>query len=167
MWRASCQDPIPAELQDKVTLTLSCLVEASPNSRRHRTSPVVLGEQASMEKKTQRVQRISTTLADLSAQGLNAQAVHDLLTMCVRGRSLQLRQTCHDLLVPPHSTRHHLSLVFFYLPNLKDLVWALQFSGMLPLHGVLGRRSFPHYWQQPSHQTQTPSSMQHHDSEPN
>ena len=25
VWRASCQDPIPAELQDKIKLTLSCL----------------------------------------------------------------------------------------------------------------------------------------------
>ena len=39
IWRASCQDPIPAELQDKVRLTLSCLEGASPNSRRHRTQP--------------------------------------------------------------------------------------------------------------------------------
>ena len=34
-----------------------------------------------MEKTTQRFQRIATTLADLNAEGLNAQAVNDLLTM--------------------------------------------------------------------------------------
>ena len=36
-----------------------------------------------MEKTTQRFQRIATTLADLNAEGLNAQAVNDLLTMHV------------------------------------------------------------------------------------
>ena len=29
---------------------------------------------------------------------------------------------------------------------------------MLPLHGVLGSRSFPHRWQQPGHKSQTPFS---------
>ena len=37
-------------------------------------SPVVLGEQATMEKATQHFQRIATTFADLNADGLNAQA---------------------------------------------------------------------------------------------
>ena len=36
-----------------------------------------------MEKTTQRFQRIATTLADLIAERLNAQAVNDLLTMYV------------------------------------------------------------------------------------
>ena len=45
--------------------------------------PILLGEQASIEKTTQRFQRIATTLADLNAEGLNAQAVNDLLTMYV------------------------------------------------------------------------------------
>ena len=56
------------------------------------------------------------------------------------------------------------SLLFFLPPKLGGLGVG---SAVQRLHGVLGRRSFPHYWQQPSHQTQTPSSMQHHDSEPN
>ena len=43
-----------------------------------------LVEQATMEKKTQRFQRIATTLADLDAEGLNAQAVNDLLTIYSR-----------------------------------------------------------------------------------
>ena len=34
-----------------------------------------------MEKTTQRFQKIATTLADLSAEGLNAQTVNDLLTI--------------------------------------------------------------------------------------
>ena len=50
-------------------------------------SPVFLGEQASMEKTTQRFQRIATTLADLNAEGLNAQSVNDLLTMYVGAAS--------------------------------------------------------------------------------
>ena len=40
-----------------------------------------------MEKTTQRFQRIATTLADLNAEGLNAQAVNDLLTMFVGATS--------------------------------------------------------------------------------
>ena len=40
-----------------------------------------------MEKTTQRFQRITTTLADLDAEGLNAQAVNDLLTMYVGAAS--------------------------------------------------------------------------------
>ena len=50
-------------------------------------SPVVLGEQTTMEKTTQRFQKIATTLADLNAEGLNAQAVNDLLTMYVGAAS--------------------------------------------------------------------------------
>ena len=40
-----------------------------------------------MEKTTQRFQRISTTPADLGAEGLNAQAVNDLLTTYVGAAS--------------------------------------------------------------------------------
>ena len=54
---------------------------------------VLLGEQASMEKTTQRFQKIATTLADLNARGLNAQAVNDLLTMYVG---------CRKSTRPPH-----------------------------------------------------------------
>ena len=55
----------------------------------------------------------------------------------------------------------------FHLSNLGDLVWALQFSGTKLFHGVLGNRSFPHKWKQPSHQTQqTLFSTQHQDSGP-
>ena len=83
MWKGSCQDPIPPEFQDKVTLTLSFLQihgDIEP-------SPVVLGEQTTTEKTTQRFQRIAVTLADLNAEGLNAQAVNDLLTMYVGAAS--------------------------------------------------------------------------------
>ena len=67
---ASCRDPIPPEFQDKVTLTLSCLGGHLQNHGDIEPSPVVLGEQATMEKTTQRFQRIATTLADLNAEGL-------------------------------------------------------------------------------------------------
>ena len=83
IWRASCQDPIPSELQDKVRLTLSCLGGHLQIHGDIEPSPVVLGEQASMEKTTQRFERIATTLADLNAEGLNGQTVSDLLTMYV------------------------------------------------------------------------------------
>ena len=87
VWRASCQDPIPPEFQDKVKLTLSCLGGHLQVHDDLEPSPVVLGEQATMEKTTQRFQRIATTLADLNAEGLNAQAVNDLLTMYVGAAS--------------------------------------------------------------------------------
>ena len=87
VWRASCQDPIPPEFQDKVKLTLSCLGGHLQIHGGTEPSPVVLGEQATMEKTTQRFQRIATTLADLKAEGLNAQAVNDLLTMYVGAAS--------------------------------------------------------------------------------
>ena len=67
--------------QDKVTLTLSCLSEHLQIHGDTEPSPVVLGEQTAMEKTTQRFQKIATTLADFNAEGLNAQAVNDLLTM--------------------------------------------------------------------------------------
>ena len=140
-WRASCQDPIPAELQDKVRLTLFCLGSHLQIDGDIEPSPVILGEQASMEKTTQRFQRIASTFADLNAEGFNAQSVNDLLTVyvgtasqhvlrmsfCARIRSSQLRQAGHDFLVPPHSARRHLSIIFFCPSNLEDLMWALQF----------------------------------------
>ena len=35
VWKGSCQDPIPPEFQEKVTLTLSCLVRTSTNPWRY------------------------------------------------------------------------------------------------------------------------------------
>ena len=83
IWKGSCQDPIPLELQDKVTLTLSCLGGHQQIHGNTEPSLVVLGEQATMEKTTQRFQKIATTLADLNAEGLNVQTVNDLLSMYV------------------------------------------------------------------------------------
>ena len=78
-----------------------------------------------MEKTPQRHQRIATTLADLNAEGLNAQAVNDLLTMYVGAASQHVLRMSFvpeqearnfdrqvDLLGPPHPTRHNLSVVF-------------------------------------------------------
>ena len=84
VWKGSCQDPIPPEFQDKATLTHSCLGGHLQIHGDVEPSPVVLGEQATMEKTTQRFQKIATTLADLDAEGLNVQAVNDLLTVWVQ-----------------------------------------------------------------------------------
>ena len=48
-WRASCQDPIPPELHDKVKFTLSCGGHLQIHGDIE-PSPIVLGEQTSMEK---------------------------------------------------------------------------------------------------------------------
>ena len=87
VWKFSCQDPIPPEFQDKVTLTLSCLGGHPQIHGDTEPSPVVLGEQTTMDKTTQRFQKIATTLADLNAEGLNVQTVNDLLTMYVGAAS--------------------------------------------------------------------------------
>ena len=87
VWKGSCQDPVPPEFQDKVTLTLSCLGGHLQIHGDTEPSPVVLGEQATMEKTTQRFQKVATTLADLNAEGLNVQTVNDLLTMYVAAAS--------------------------------------------------------------------------------
>ena len=82
MWRASCQDPIPHELLDKVKPALSCLGGHLQIPWYIEPSPIVLGEQASMEQTTERFRAIASTLAELSAEGLNAQTVEtNLLSM--------------------------------------------------------------------------------------
>ena len=79
IWKGSCQDPIPPEFQDKVTLTLSCL---GGHLQIHGdTDPQLFWESR------QRFQKIATTLADLNAEGLNVQTVNDLLTMYVGAAS--------------------------------------------------------------------------------
>ena len=86
VWKGTCQNH-PPEFQDKVTLTLSCLGGHLQIHGDTEPSPVVLGERATMEKTTQRLQKIATTLADLNAEGLNVQTVNDLLTMYVGAAS--------------------------------------------------------------------------------
>ena len=63
VWKGSCQDPVPPEFQDKVTLTLSCLGGHLQIHGDTEPSPVVLGEQTTMEKTTQRFQKIATSMA--------------------------------------------------------------------------------------------------------
>ena len=87
VWKGSCQHPIPPEFQDKVTLTLSCLGGHLQIHGDTEPSPVVLGEQATMEKTILRFQKIATTLADLNAEGLKVQIVNDPLTMNVGAAS--------------------------------------------------------------------------------
>ena len=156
MWKGSCQDPIPPEFQDKVTLTLSCLGGHLQIHGDTEPSPVVLGEQATMEKTTQRFQKIATTLADLNAEGLNAQAVNDVLTMCVGAASQHVlrmsfvpEQEAHNFDRQVMTFWSHLihrditSRCFFYPSSLVDLEWALQFNATRLLHGARGSRSSP------------------------
>ena len=65
IWKGSCQDPIPLEFQDKVTLTLSCLGGHLQIHGDTDPSQVVLGEQATMEKTTQRFQKIKVSMCRL------------------------------------------------------------------------------------------------------
>ena len=156
MWKGSCQDTIPPEFQDKVTLTLSCLGRHLQLHGDIEPSPVVLGEQASTEKATQRFQGIATTLADLNAEGLNAQAVNDLLTMYVGAASQHVlrmnfvpEQETHNFDRQVATFWSHLvqrditSPFFFYTSSLADLEWALQFNATRLLHGARGSRSSP------------------------
>ena len=156
VWKGSCQDPTPPEFQDKVTLTLSCLGGHLQIHGDAEPSPVVLGEQATMEKTTQRFLKIATTLADLDAEGLNVQTVNDLLTMYVGAANQHVlrmsfvpeqeaqnfdRQviTCWSRLMH----RDIASPLFFCLSRLVGLEWDLQFNVMLLPHGVRDSRSFP------------------------
>ena len=68
--------PFHLSLKTQVTLTLNCLGGHLQIHGDIEPSSVVLGEQTTLEKTTQRFQRIATTLADLNAEGLNAQAVN-------------------------------------------------------------------------------------------
>ena len=81
IWKGSCQDPINLEFQEKVTLLLSCLGRHLQIHGDTDPSPTVLGEQATMEKTTQRFQKIASTLKDLNAERFHVQTVKDLLSM--------------------------------------------------------------------------------------
>ena len=156
VWKGSCQDPL--EFQDKVTLTLSCLGGHLQIHGDTEPSPVVLGEQATMEKTTQRFQKIATTLADLNAEGLNVQTVNDLLTMYVGAASQHvLRMSFVPEQEAQNFDRQVLTfwsrlmhrdiaspLCSFYPSSLVGLELALQFNDTRLLHGVRGSRSFPH-----------------------
>ena len=136
VWKGSCQDPIPPEFQDKVTLTLSCLGGHLQIHGDTEPSYIVVGEQATMEKTTQRFQKIATTLADLNAEGLNVQTVNDLLTMYVGAANQhvlrmsfvpeQEAQNFDRQVITPVSCTVTLPLrCFFYLSSLVDFGWDL------------------------------------------
>ena len=170
IWRASCQDPLPAELQDKVRLTLSCLGGHLQIHGDIEPSPVVLGEQASMEITTQRFQRIATIFADLNAEGLNAKTENDLLTMYVGAASHQVlrmsfvpEQEAYNFYTQVTTFWSHLiqrdatSPLFSLAVKLGEVGVC---SAVQLLRGAHGSQSFPHLWQQPSHWTHQ------HNSEP-
>ena len=157
VWKGSCQDPIPPEFQHKVTLTLSCLGGHLQIHGDTEPSPVVLSEQATMEKTIQRFQKIATTLADLNAEGLNVQTVNDLLTMYVGAASQHVLRMSF---VPEQEAENFDRQVITYWSRLmhRDIASPLFF---LPLklgglgvgsavqrraaaHGVRGSRSFLH-----------------------
>ena len=109
-----------------------------------------------MEKTTQRFQKIATTLADLNAEGLNVQAVNDLLTMYVGETSQHVlrmsfvpEQEAHNFdrqVMTFWSRLMHCDLaspLFFLHLKHGDLGWALRFNVMRLLHGARGSRSSP------------------------
>ena len=191
--------PCPAALQDTGVASLlpgrqsllSCKTRSDSHSAvwvEHlqihggiETSPVVVGEQASMEKTTQRFQKIATTLADLNAEGLNVQTVNDLLTMYVGAASQHVLRMSF---VPEQEAQNFDGQVLTFWSRLmhRDITSQLLFSTpqtwrfwsgfccptacSCSMARVAVGHSL-HWWQQPSHQTQTPSSMQHHDFVPN
>ena len=154
IWKGSCQDPI-LEFQDKVTITLSCLGGHLQIHEDTEPSPVVSGEQATMEKTTHRFQKIATTLADLNAEGLNVQTVNDLLTMYVGAASQHVLRvsfvpdkrlkTSTDRLSPSGPVSCIVTLLlrcFLYTSNLVDLEWDLLFNDMRLPHGARGSHPF-------------------------
>ena len=86
------------------------------------------------------------------------QTVNDLLTMYVGAASQHVfrmsfvpeqeahnfDRTGHDFFGPPSFNATSPLHYSFYLSNLEDSVWALQFSDMLLPQGARGSRSFPH-----------------------
>ena len=80
--KAIVRTPIHLSFNTRHTHT-QLLGRTSTNPEILSPRPVVLGEQATMEKTTQRFQKIATTLADLNVEGLNVQTVNDPLTMYV------------------------------------------------------------------------------------
>ena len=87
VWRVSCPDPVPQAFLNKVKPTLTCLGGHLHIQGDSEPSPVVLGEQATVEKNTQRFRAIASTLAELNVQGLSMHTVNDLLTMYVGAAS--------------------------------------------------------------------------------
>ena len=68
---------------NKVKTTLNCLEGHLHIQGDSEPSPVVLREQTTVDKTTQRFRAIASTLAELNAEGLGMQTVNDLLTVHV------------------------------------------------------------------------------------
>ena len=143
-------------------------------------SPIVLGEQTSMEKTRLRLQRIATTLADLNAEGPNAQTVNDLLTMYVGAASQHVLRMS---LVPEEEAENfwtHKSRPFghtssnatsprrcsFYPSNLGDLVWSCRPAACCCTMACFAIGHSHTDGDNPVTR-HTPFSTRHHDFEPN
>ena len=68
VWKGSCQDPIPPEFQDKVTLTLSCLGGHLQIHGDTEPGSVVLGEQAAMRKQHNAFRKLLQRLQTLTSR---------------------------------------------------------------------------------------------------
>ena len=181
VWKGSCQDPIPPEFQDKVTLTLSCLGGHLQIHGDVEPSPVVLGEQTTIEKTTQRFQKIATTLADLNEEGLNVQAVNDLLTMYVGAASQHVLRMSFVLEHETHNFDRQVMTFWSHLIqcDIRSPLFFLPLKlGGLGVGSAVQRHAAAPWraWQsinplvdgkQPSHQTRTLSSVQNHNNELN
>ena len=147
IWKPSCQDPPSPESQDKVRLTLSCLGGLLQIHNDIEPSTVVLGEQASMEKTTQRLQRIAATLADLNAEGLNAQTVNDLLTMFVGAASQHVLR----MSFVPEQEAHNFDIQVFWSHLIQrdstilltSQTWGLGFGSAVQRHAAAPWRAWP------------------------
>ena len=120
-------------------------------------SPVVLGEQATMEKTTQLFRAIASTLAELNAEGLSMQTVNDLLTMYVGAVSQHVLRmgfvseheaTTFDTGVVAFRSqliKRDVTSPWYFLPlsSWKDLVLVQLCSATRRLHGELGNRTWP------------------------
>ena len=149
-------DPVPPELIEKVKPTLNYLGGRLHIHGEGEPSPVVLGDHATMDKTIRRFREISATVAELNAEGLHAQTVHDLLAMYVGAASQHvLRISC----VPEdEAKRFDTEVIGFWsqliqrdatsslstcLSNLAAWALAQLNNGTRPPPGVLGRLSFP------------------------
>ena len=102
--RASCPDPLPPELLEKVEPTLNCLGGHLHIQGDSEPSPVV--------PPWTRPSASSATLAELNAEGLHAQTVNDILTMYVGAGQHVLRTS---LLPEDEAKRFDAEVIGFWL----------------------------------------------------
>ena len=127
-----------------------------------------------MEKTTQRFQKIATAFADLNAEGLNAQAVNDLLTMYLDPASQHVLRMSFVLGQEAHNFDRQV-MTFWSRVIQRDIASPLFFlplmlGGLVQCHAAAPWRA----WQSiiPTLMNgnnpvtgQIPSSVQHHDYE--